>query len=142
MRITNIDDADWEDFNHKILQFFDDGLGDPITHREQNEDLKPFTYITYPIDNGASHCYEVSLDGEYVDDIWIEIGRLNIEGRMKYTLFTQDNGKSSIWTGFSLADLESDLNDCFKIAIRNRNSVRESVKQDTVSDFLKLCEGK
>ena len=140
MRITNIDDADWEDFNHKILQFFDDGLGDPITHRERNEDLKPFTYVTYPSDNGI--CYEVSLDGEYVDDIWIEIGRLNIEGRMKYTLFTSDNGKSSIWTGFSLADLESDLNDCFKIAIRNRNSVRESVKQDTVSDFLKLCEGK
>ena len=46
MRITNIDDADWEDFNHKILQFFDDGLGDPITHRERNEDLKPFTYVT------------------------------------------------------------------------------------------------
>ena len=142
MRITNIDDADWEDFNHKILQFFDDGLGDPITHRERNEDLKPFTYITYPTDNGTSRCYEVSLDGEYEDDIWIEIGRLNIEGRMKYTLFTSDNGKSSIWTGFSLADLESDLNDCFKIAIRNRNSVRESVKQDTVNDFLKLCEGK
>ena len=141
MRITNIDDADWEDFNHKILQFFDDGLGDPITHRERNEDLKPFTYVTHPSDNG-SRCYEVSLDGEYVDDIWIEIGRLNIEGRMKYTLFTSDNGKSSIWTGFSLADLESDLNDCFKIAIRNRNSVRESVKQDTVNDFLKLCEGK
>ena len=141
MRITNIDDADWEDFNHKILQFFDDGLGDPITHRERNEDLKPFTYVTYPSDNG-SRCYEVSLDGEYIDDIWIEIGRLNIEGRMKYTLFTSDNGKSSIWTGFSLADLESDLNDCFKIAIRNRNSVRESVKQDTVNDFLKLCEGK
>ena len=141
MRITNIDDADWEDFNHKILQFFDDGLGDPITHRERNEDLKPFTYVNYPSDNG-SRCYEVSLDGEYVDDIWIEIGRLNIEGRMKYTLFTSDNGKSSIWTGFSLADLESDLNDCFKIAIRNRNSVRESVKQDTVNDFLKLCEGK
>lgn len=142
MRITHIDDADWEDFNHKILQFFDDGLGDLITHRERNEDLKPFTYITYPTDNGTSRCYEVSLDGEYEDDIWIEIGRLNIEGRMKYTLFTQDNGKSSIWTGFSLADLESDLNDCFKIAIRNRNSVKESVKQDTVSDFLKLCEGK
>ena len=142
MRITNIDDADWEDFNHKILQFFDDGLGDPITHRERNEDLKPFTYITYPTDNGTSRCYEVSLDGEYEDDIWIEIGRLNIEGRMKYTLFTSDNGKSSIWTGFSLADLESDLNDCFKIAIRNHNSVRESVKQDTISDFLKLCEGK
>ena len=141
MRITNIDDADWEDFNHKILQFFDDGLGDPITHRERNEDLKPFTYVTYPGDNG-SRCYEVSLDGKYVDDIWIEIGRLNIEGRMKYTLFTQDNGKSSIWTGFSLADLESDLNDCFKIAIRNRNSVRESVKQDAVNDFLKLSEGK
>lgn len=140
MRITNIDDADWNDFNHKILQFFDDGLGDPITRRERNEDLKPFTYVTYPSDNGT--CYEVSLDGKYVDDIWIEIGRLNIEGRMKYTLFTQDNGKSSIWTGFSLGDLESDLNDCFKVAIRNRNSVRESVKQDTVSDFLKLCEGK
>ena len=142
MRITSIDDADWNDFHHKILQFFDDGLGDSITHRERNEDLKPFTYITYPTDNGTSRCYEVSLDGEYEDDIWIEIGRLNIEGRMKYTLFTSDNGKSSIWTGFSLADLESDLNDCFKIAIRNRNSVRESVKQDTVSDFLKLCEGK
>lgn len=142
MRITSIDDADWNDFHHKILQFFDDGLGDPITHRERNEDLKPFTYITYPTDNGTSRCYEVSLDGEYEDDIWIEIGRLNIEGRMKYTLFTSDNGKSSIWTGFSLADLESDLNDCFKIAIRNRNSVRESVKQDTVNDFLKLCEGK
>ena len=142
MKITHIDDADWEDFNHKILQFFDDGLGDPITHRERNEDLKPFTYLTYPTDNGTSRCYEVSLDGEYEDDIWIEIGRLNIEGRMKYTLFTSDNGKSSIWTGFSLADLESDLNDCFKIAIRNRNSVRESVKQDTVNDFLKLCEGK
>ena len=139
MRITNIDDADWNDFKHKILQFFDDGLGDPIIHREGYEDLKPFTYVTYPSDNGT--CYEVSLDGEYEDDIWIEIGRLNIEGRMKYTLFTQDNGKSSIWTGFSLADLESDLNDCFKIAISNRNSVRESVKQDTVSDFLKLCEG-
>lgn len=142
MRITSIDDADWNDFHHKILQFFDDGLGDSITHRERNEDLKPFTYITYPTDNGTSRCYEVSLDGEYEDDIWIEIGRLNIEGRMKYTLFTSDNGKSSIWTGFSLADLESDLNDCFKIAIRNRNSVRESVKQDTVNDFLKLCEGK
>ena len=140
MRITNIDDADWNDFKHKILQFFDDGLGDPITHQEGYEDLKPFTYVTYPSDNGT--CYEVSLDGKYVDDIWIEIGRLNIEGRMKYTLFTQDNGKSSIWTGFSLADLESDLNDCFKIAIKNRNSVRESIKQDTVSDFLKLCEGK
>ena len=142
MRITNIDNADLEDFNHKILQFFDDGLGDPIIRRERNEDLKPFTYITYPIDNGTSRCYTVSLDGEYEDDIWIEIGRLNIEGRMKYTLFTSDNGTSSIWTGFSLDDLESDLNDCFKIAIRSRNSVRESVKQDTVSDFLKLREGK
>ena len=142
MRITNIDDADWSDFNHKILQFFDDGLGDPITHREQDEDLRPFTYTTYLVDNGVSRCYQVSLDGEYMDDVWIEISRLAIEGRMKYTLFTQDNGKSSIWTGFSLNDLESDLNDCFKIAIRNRNLVRESIKQDVISEFLRLCEDK
>lgn len=140
MRITSIDDSNWDDFNHKILQFFDDGLGDPITHREKGEDLKPFTYIAYPISD--SHCYEVSLDGEYEDDVWIEINRLTIEGRMRYTLFTQDNGKSLIWTGFSLVDLESDLNDCFKIAIRNRNSVRESAKQDVVSEFLRLCEDK
>lgn len=140
MRITNIDESNWDDFNHKILQFFDDGLGDPIIHRERGEDLRPFTYITYLIND--SRCYEVSLDGEYEDDVWIEINRLSIEGRMKYTLFTQDNGKSSIWTGFSLSDLESDLNDCFKIAIRNRNSVRESAKQDAISEFLKLCEGK
>lgn len=140
MRITSIDDSDWEDFNHKILQFFDDGLGDPIIHREKGEDLRPFTYITYHV-NG-SHCYEVSLDGEYEDDVWIEINRLTIEGRMRYTLFTQDNGNSLIWTGFSLVDLESDLNDCFKIAIRNRNPVRESIKRDAISEFLKLCEGK
>lgn len=140
MRITSIDDSKWDDFSHKILQFFDDGLGDPIVHREKSEDLRPFTYITYLVND--SRCYEVSLDGEYEDDVWIEINRLTVEGRMKYTLFTQDNEKSSIWTGFSLVDLESDLNDCFKIAIRNRNSVRESVKQDTVSDFLKLREGK
>lgn len=140
MRITSIDDSDWEDFNHKILQFFDDGLGDPIIHREKGEDLRPFTYITYHVND--SHCYEVSLDGEYEDDVWIEINRLTIEGRMRYTLFTQDNGNSLIWTGFSLVDLESDLNECFKIAIRNRNPVRESTKQDAISEFLKLCEGK
>ena len=60
MRITNIDDADWNDFKHKILQFFDDGLGDPITHREGYEDLKPFTYVTYPSDGRFYLCYNDS----------------------------------------------------------------------------------
>ena len=57
MRITSIDDSNWEDFNHKILQFFDDGLGDPIIHREKGEDLRPFRYIACPISD--SHCYEI-----------------------------------------------------------------------------------
>lgn len=128
-----VDSSSLTEFITTIHQYFDDGLGDPIVKRRpvlENGVLKPFTYIEFD-DHQSGTTFEVSLDGEYEDEIWIHVDRLYIGGKTRYVMSCRDSSDQEIyWSGLSVEELKKDLDDCFyHVAIPARKKVTESKKK-------------
>ena len=123
------DGASEYQFEKKLMQFFDDYLAQPIVKAKaiRGDKPKPFTYREW--DDRGSYFYEVSLFGEYEDDVIIELHSAMIGGGCTYRLLTGDGSNCDHWMGMSLDEFEKDLNECFKVALGNKGQrVNESKK--------------
>lgn len=108
-------------FEAEIKEFLQyDAAAEPI--REVNPKKGPsesFTYYETIVDSHL-RLFQVSLNGEYYDELWIAIQNTGISGSASYIISTFENEKEVYWTGMSTLDLKDDLREAFQVAFEER----------------------
>lgn len=116
-------DCDLFDFEVTIKNFLQyDAAAEPFKEVDPIKKTlpKPFTYSETIVDSRL-RLFQVSLNGNYLDELWVAIQNTGMSGSASYIISTFENEKDVYWTGMSTLELKDDLKEAFQVAFKERS---------------------